>query len=355
MALWAGYKICEWRNVRFFLPIVFVILTFQIVQSGRIKTLPRYNFIAYDYPVNMLKTVGRDSVLYLHEEVDETIFTFSYLRNVLKKRQDIAIIDSYNNIFLSKNVPEKSKKYYSAVNTAKLNKLLYLNGLLWVEQKKSDKLIWDFYVVRELQKKYEYREQEVVARYPYFYGKFLIDSGDKKDGIYALKKSLKVGPELIWLHNNVGDILRQNKDYKDAYLMLTKAIRPDSSYSPAYYNMGLLYLAKEDWGGEEKAIEYFKKAHQYDKTDSDSLFQLSKIYQRKGYENFVDGKIDDAIIEYKKAIECTPASADIYYNIGVIYSQSQNNKEAKEYFQKYIQLKPGGPNAATVKLWLKNH
>jgi tetratricopeptide (TPR) repeat protein len=312
----------------------------------------RYNFVAYDYPVNMLKTVERNSVLYLHEEVDETIFTLSYLKNVLKKRQDVEIIDSYNNIFLSKNVPEKSKKYYSAVNTAKIKKSLYLNGLLWTEQKKSDKLIWDFYVIRELPKKYEYREQEVIARYSYFYGKFLIDSGNIKDGIFVLKKSLKVGPELIWLHNNVGDILRQQKDFDNAFRSLSDAISLDSSYSPAYYNMGLLYLEKKD---DNNAIEYFKKAYQYDKTDSDSLFQLSKIYQRKGYENFVDGKIDDAITEYKKAIEYTPSSADIYYNIGVIYTQSQNNKEAKEYFQKYIQLKPGGPNAATVKLWFKNH
>ena len=170
-----------------------------------------------------------------------------------------------------------------------------------------------------------------------------------------LKKSLKVGPELIWLHNNVGDILRQQKDFNGAFGTLSRTISLDSTYSPAYYNMGLLYLAKEDWGGEEKAIEYFKKAHQYDKTDSDSLIHLSKIYQRKGYKKFVNGKIDDAITEYKKAIEYTPSSADIYYNIGVIYSQSQNNKEAKEYFQKYIQLKPGGPNEETAKLWFKSH
>ncbi|MFA5778563.1 MAG: DUF2723 domain-containing protein [Elusimicrobiota bacterium] len=366
-ALWAGYKICEWRNVRFFLHGVLILLAFQIIWSkfnfsGFYYTVApnRYNFIAYDYPVNILKTVERNSVLYLHEEVDETIFTLSYLTNVLKKRPDVEIIDSYNNIFLSKRGlkahDRNSKIYYSAVNTAKINKSLYLNGLLWTDsplaEKKSNKNIRDFYVIRELPRKYGYREQEVIARYSYFYGKFLIDSGDKKDGVFALKKSLKVGPELIWLHNNVGDILRQQKDFNDALHSLSNAISLDSTYSPAYYNMGLLYLEKKD---DNNAIEYFKKAYQYDKTDSDSLIQLSKIYQRKGYKNFVNGKIDDAITEYKKAIEYTPSSADIYYNIGVIYAQSQNNKEAKEYFQKYIQLNPGGSNAATVKVWLKNH
>ncbi|MDO8734673.1 MAG: DUF2723 domain-containing protein [Elusimicrobiota bacterium] len=354
VALWAGYKICELRNIKFFLPVVFIVLA---VQTGLtfIRTdivILRKNFIAYDYPVNILKTVAKNSTLYLHEEVDETIFTLSYIQNVLKKRQDVAIIDSYNNIFLSKSVPEKSKKYYSAVNTAKLNRTLFLNGLLWVEQKKINSSSWDFYAIRELPRKYEYREQEVIARYSYFYGKFLIDFGDKKNGIWELKKSLKVGTELIWLHNNVGDILRQNKDYNDALHSLSNAISLDSTYAPAYYNMGLLYLEKKD---DNNAIEYFQKAYQYDKTDTDSLLQLSKIYQRKGYENFVNGKIAAAITEYKKAIEYTPSSADIYYNIGVIYSQSQNNKEAKEYFLKYIQLKPGGTNAKTIKKWLTSN
>ncbi|HAX61558.1 MAG TPA: hypothetical protein DCX95_03225 [Elusimicrobia bacterium] len=351
VVLWAGYKIIEWRNVRFFLPIVFVVLAFYVYQNSK-SGLPRYNFVAYDYPVNMLKTVEKNNTLYLHEEVDETIFTLSYLKNVLKKRQDITIVDSYNNIFLSKNIDGKSRVYYSAVNTAKINKPLYLNGLLWTEQKGTNKNILDFYVVRELPKKYEYREQEVIARYSYFYGKFLIDSGNIKDGIFELKKSLKAGPELIWLYNNVGDILRQQKDYESALHSLSHAISLDSSYSAAYYNLGLLYSEKKN---DEQAIEYFQKAYRYDKTDEDSLKRISKIYQKKGYENFVGGKTEDAIAEYKKAIEYTPSSADIYYNIGVIYSQLQNKKEAKNYFQKYIQLKPGGTNAETIKKWLANN
>lgn len=350
VAIWLGCEISKLAKIRFALPLIFLILSLRLISNFTIDH-NRYNFVAYDYPVNMLKTAVRNSVLYLHEEVDETIFTLSYLKNVLKKRQDVTIIDSYNNIFLSKDIDRNSKIYYSAVNTAKINKPLYLSGLLWTEQKKSGKLIWDFYVIRGLQRKYEYREQEVIARYPYFYGKLLVENGRKENGIAELKKSLKAGPELIWLNNNVGDILRQQKDFNDALRSLSLAISLDSTYSPAYYNMGLLYMGTEGWGGDEKAIEYFKKAYQYDKTDSDSLLQLSKIYQRKGYKNFVDGKIGDAITEYKKAIEYAPA-ADIYYNLGVIYSQSQNNKEAKEYFQKYVQLKPGGPNAETIKKWL---
>jgi tetratricopeptide (TPR) repeat protein len=196
---------------------------------------------------------------------------------------------------------------------------------------------------------YAYREQEVSARYPYFHGKFLIDNGAKKDGIAELKNSLKIGRGLIWLHNNVGDVLRQNNNYLDAEYALKKAIQLDSLYSQAYYNLGLLYLEKQQ---EEKAAEYFQQAYRCDKTDADSLRQLSKISQKKGYKYFVEGRIEDAVAEYIKAIRFTPSEADIYYNVGVIYSQSQNKKEAKKYFQKYLELKQGGPNAETVKKWL---
>lgn len=347
VAIWAGYKICELRNIKFFLPVVLAVLAFQIVRNYRFE-IPRYNFIAYDYPTDILKSVSKNGVLYLHDEVDETIFTLSYLKNVLHKRPDVTVVDSYSNIFSAKNLAQKSVRYYSTVNTEKIEKTLSLNGLIWTTDNDKKNNFQFFYIQRLFKKCYEYREQEVVARYPYFYGKFLIDNNNKEKGISELKKVIQSGKDLVWLNNNVGDILRYHKDFNGAFKALSHTIQIDSSYSPAYYNLGLLYLEKHN---DDKAIEHFQKAYQYDKTDTDSLFQLSKIYQRKGYKNFVDGKIDEAIAEYKKAIEFTPSEADIYYNIGVIYSQTQDKKEAKNYFQKYLQLNTGGPNAETVRKW----
>ena len=195
-----------------------------------------------------------------------------------------------------------------------------------------------------------YREQEVIARYSYFYGLSLIKTGQKKEGIYELKKSLESGKHLIWLNNNVGDILRQNNHFNEAEITLDRTLQLDNSYSPAYYNLGLLYLQKQN---EEKAIENFQKAFEYDNNDKDSLFQLSKIYQNLGYKYYIADNINEAILKYKKASEYTPDNADIYYNIGVIYAQTNNKKEAKYFLNKYLEMNRGGKNANIAKKWLE--
>ncbi|MEW6555725.1 MAG: DUF2723 domain-containing protein [Elusimicrobiota bacterium] len=351
VSIWIGYEIFELGKIKLCLVPVLLILGFQVFSNIK-RNNNRYNFVGYDYPVNILKSIAKNGILYLYDEVDETIFTISYLKNVVHKRPDITVIDSYNNIFSAKNLSEKDIKYYSAVNTEKIGKPLLLNGLIWTITNTKKYEFQFFYVQRLAKEYYEYREQEVVARYPYFYGKFLINNNQKKEGIIELKKALQSGKDLIWLNNNIGDILRQQKKFDDAFFALSHTISLDSSYSPAYYNLGLLYLEQQK---ENKAIECFQNAYQYDSTDKDSLGQLSKIYQNKGYKNYTAGKIENAISDYKKAIEYTPENADIYYNIAVIYSQIQNKKEAKNYFQKYLQLKPGGPNADTVRKWLANN
>ncbi|MBN1383719.1 MAG: DUF2723 domain-containing protein [Elusimicrobia bacterium] len=353
VALWIGFAgmwMAGLKRIKFGLLVVFLILAMNFVVNYK-NNYNRYNFIAYDYPNNILKSIPKNGKLYLHEEVDETIFTLSYLKNVLKKRQDVSIVDSYGNIFLADD-PLWQPEYYSAVNTEKIKVPLRLHGLIWAADNKTKKYHWFSHIERINHEVENYREQEVTARYPYFYGMFLIADGQKRKGVEELRKSLQAGHDLIWLNNNVGDIFRQHSYFKDALVSLDKTIQLDNTYSIAYYNKGLLYLKKKE---EEKAIECFKKSYQYDKKDTDSLYQISKIYQNRGYKSYIEGKIDKAVLEYKKAAEFAPDKADIYYNIGVIYSQFDNNKEARNYFERYLELKPGGQNAETVKKWLKSN
>ena len=329
--------------------LISVLLAANIKKNYQLNS-NRYNFIAYDYPTNILKTITKNTTLYLKEEVDETIFTLSYLQNVIKKRRDIKIFDSYNNIFIQNGTVSKPPEYYSTINGEKIKVPVVLYGLLWAVNKKSEYNPWLFYSERLPVKLINYREQEVIARYSYFYGLSLIKTGQKKEGIYELKKSLESGKHLIWLNNNVGDILRQNNHFNEAEITLDRTLQLDNSYSPAYYNLGLLYLQKQN---EEKAIENFQKAFEYDNNDKDSLFQLSKIYQNLGYKYYIADNINEAILKYKKASEYTPDNADIYYNIGVIYAQTNNKKEAKYFLNKYLEMNRGGKNANIAKKWLE--
>ena len=55
---------------------------------------------------------------------------------------------------------------------------------------------------------------------------------------------------------------------------------------------------------------------------------------------FLNEKYDQALEEFKKAIQDDPGDAEAYYNLGVVYETKNMKKEAKEAFSKALELNP---------------
>jgi tetratricopeptide (TPR) repeat protein len=67
------------------------------------------------------------------------------------------------------------------------------------------------------------------------------------------------------------------------------------------------------------------------------------------------GKTDEAIAEYRKAIEETPYHADLHYNLGRLLEAKGDHKGAREEFLAAIQLRPDDPDYHTnLGIELKN-
>ncbi|MDR1417823.1 MAG: tetratricopeptide repeat protein [Endomicrobium sp.] len=62
-----------------------------------------------------------------------------------------------------------------------------------------------------------------------------------------------------------------------------------------------------------------------------SHIELGKFY-------FLNDKYDEAVAEFKKAIEINPSNAEAYYNIGLIKESSNLICEAKEMYQKAVNI-----------------
>ena len=70
------------------------------------------------------------------------------------------------------------------------------------------------------------------------------------------------------------------------------------------------------------------------------LFSQQKEFQR-------------AEIEFRKTIELRPDDADAHYNLGVIYAEHVPNKEkAMANFRRYLQLTPRASDASWVKQYI---
>ena len=105
----------------------------------------------------------------------------------------------------------------------------------------------------------------------------------------------------------------------------------------------------------DESYERFKK----DSTLNDSLdkWQDNVGYraQAKAYYNignilFEEGRYDEAVEYYKKAIEHNPQEQDAYFNLGVLYGCFlHDNTKAVEYFTMYLEVAPDADDAPYVR------
>jgi tetratricopeptide (TPR) repeat protein len=94
-----------------------------------------------------------------------------------------------------------------------------------------------------------------------------------------------------------------------------------------------LKLAQE--GKHEEAIAEFKKALEKDPEQSNILGNMADSYAKMG-------KNDEALEAYKKAIAIKSDDSALYTNMGVLLSKMGKNAESQEAFKKAASVNPGG-------------
>lgn len=168
----------------------------------------------------------------------------------------------------------------------------------------------------------------------------------------------------------------QAKKELDAYrlesarTLLVKAIEEDSCFFMSYYNLaiGELFLGNPDGfkeiasnvlacekklsTGEQILKEALQKLYENPKTDVSELgVRLINLYPNdiEAYLNhnfflYIAGKSEESIINLNKALDIAENPGPIYNNLGYAYLSLNKFEEAKNAFDKYIELEPDNPN-----------
>ncbi|MDA1293815.1 MAG: tetratricopeptide repeat protein, partial [Proteobacteria bacterium] len=105
-------------------------------------------------------------------------------------------------------------------------------------------------------------------------------------------------------------------------------IKPD--YAEAYYNMG---NALQDQGKSDEAIKAFNKALSLRPDYVEAYYNMGNALQDYG-------KLDEAIEAFKKALSLKPDYIEAYYNIGNALQDHGKLDEAIASYQKALSLKP---------------
>ncbi len=196
------------------------------------------------------------------------------------------------------------------------------------------------------------------------------------ESIVAYRCAVEIQPDLPWISQKLADALRMRSqwDLQDAMGLYRKAIDHNPDDVQLYHkaleispNDAGLYvelanaLGRQNW--VDGAIVFYQMALQIRPGDEAISGLLDEVLKKKGVvkgagkidrasEDTVDyhklgetlqgeGKIGEAIVAYKRAIEVNPNYFGTYHNLGDLYQQKHKLDEAVSSYQMAIEQNPG--------------
>ena len=135
----------------------------------------------------------------------------------------------------------------------------------------------------------------------------------------------------------------QSKNYAEAAAAYNDVLAADATNGMAALRLGAALKGAGDKAG---AVDAFKKAAELGQEKS-AFKQLSTFYQQEAAIALKAKKYDDAIaaaLESNNYVE----SAKAFQIAGTAASNSGKNKQAIEYFEKYLQLAPTASNITEI-------
>jgi tetratricopeptide (TPR) repeat protein len=192
----------------------------------------------------------------------------------------------------------------------------------------------------------------------------LAQKGGGDSAIDQYLKTLRVNPDNEIAHYNVGILLAKKGEYDKAIEHLKAALRLKPDNANAQNNLGNCLLLK---GNIQEAIVHYRKTleiqpdHEFaqqnlkralakqkegrnDTLKADIFFNQKEnnpeMHYRKGNSFRNNGKLNEAIQQYQKALEIQPDFTPAINKIGLIYVAQGEYDKAFSSYQRIIELKP---------------
>ena len=169
-----------------------------------------------------------------------------------------------------------------------------------------------------------------ASRAFYCMAHMFLDLRDYSAAEQQYRKVLRIHPEYIRAHVNLGVSLRNQGDLAAAIEQYGKAIEIDPGCVEALFNLG---NALSDRGDLDAAVEHYKRAIESDPN-------VPKVRLNLGHIRESQGDLDAAIEQYRKAIEADPRYANAYANLGKVFIIQGDFTDAVDYSKKAIELSP---------------
>ena len=168
---------------------------------------------------------------------------------------------------------------------------------------------------------------------PPFYAKYLNPTASPLDAaIQRDLDTLRANPRNASVHNELGQYLVNKGFPKDAEVEFNRAVAVDKKFYPAWYNLGLLQAARDDFSSARSS---FAEAVDLKPGHSQALFQLGLMEEKRH-------NTDAALHYYAKALTINHQLLDVRVNPRVLDSEiiplalltmysSEHNRESMSF------------------------
>ncbi len=154
--------------------------------------------------------------------------------------------------------------------------------------------------------------------------------GEYEKAIEEYEIVLKADPSYIEIYINLGIVYFFKGEYSKALEDLNYAIEKDPQNPISYYYLGMIYDSGRDYS---KAMEQYKKVLEIEPHFQDVDKKISNIYIKNGDKLTVEKKYNEAITQYKSALEISKNS-EIYFKIAYAYEEGSMLEEAIAVYER---------------------
>jgi type IV pilus assembly protein PilF len=164
-------------------------------------------------------------------------------------------------------------------------------------------------------------------------------------GMASLKEAIQLDPENAQFHNTLGLVYLNLGRPVDGQAEIQAAVHLDKNNPDYHHNLGIA-LAQQ--GKFDDAIVAYKKALSFPtySTPEVAYYNMGEAYIRLG-------KSQEAIESFRAAIQLEPVMVAGYYGLGLALTQSGQRDDAKAAFTRARDIDPASPFSALAKNALK--
>jgi tetratricopeptide (TPR) repeat protein len=178
-------------------------------------------------------------------------------------------------------------------------------------------------------------EKDGFQRNDFTYGVALFQHGYFEQAAASFRQVIAAKPNEPEAYYNLGTLYLRKNDFAEARKYLGQAVKLRANYPEAWNNLGMIAAQRDQ---ADEAIRNFRESLRLRPNYAIALLNLGNIYRRQG--NFAEA---EKLL--KRALELEPENPEVSYNLGMLYARQEQLALASQYLERAVSLRPDYPDA----------